>query len=704
MAVAEDARVQLSVRFGLLLPHLNERQRRLLLATEARLLGHGGVRAVAQVAKVSETTIRKGLLELDADQGPLPLGRARRPGGGRKRAEDNDPGLVRALLGLVEPDERGDPMSPLRWTTKSLRHLAIELARQGHAVSASTVGRLLREQGFSLQGTAKTLEGAQHPDRDAQFRYIYEQVKAQQADGEPVISVDAKKKELLGQLPNPGREWRPKGDPIRVEDHSFFTAPHGEQAIPYGVYDLTRDAGWVNVGVDHDTATFAVASIRRWWQARGRLDYPAATRLLITADAGGSNSCRYRVWKAELARLAAEAGVSITVCHFPPGTSKWNKIEHRLFSQITMNWRGRPLASHEVVVNTIGSTRTRTGLRVEAELDRGAYPTGVAVSKAHLAALPIQPHATHGAWNYTISPAAGPPSPQAGTSGPPAAARRAAMLRILAHPRLTGMPRQELDALAHRLAPAQAAAREQRCYQQRGGPRRQAPGAHDRPILSDRDRLLVAVVYLRQVCSQQVLADLLGVTQPVIGPAVKETRRLLAEQQHTITPTALRLGCPQDVLDYAHTGNARTDPARLRRHQQLADPALTGMPRADLDLLVERLSIRQAALVERRRHQRRGGDRLPGTRRGIFQQRITDPERVLATVLHLRQVCTQGALADLFDVSRGSIRNAIDDVLPLLEEDGFQLPPAPVRLRSKAEVLTVSTAHATASAASKPPA
>lgn len=236
-------------------------------------------------------------------------------------------------------------------------------------------------------------------------------------------------------------------------------------------------------------------------------------------------------------------------------------------------------------------------------------------------ALPIQPHATHGAWNYTISPAAGPPSPQAGTSGPPVAARRAAMLRILAHPRLTGMPRQVLDALADRLAPAQAAAREQRCYQQRGGPRRQTPGAHGRPILSDRDRLLVAVVYLRQVCSQQVLADLLGVTQPVIGPAVKETRRLLAEQQHTITPTALRLGCPQDVLDYAHTGNARTDPARLRRHQQLADPALTGMPRADLDLLVERLSIRQAALVERRRHQRRGGDRLPGTRRASSSRR-----------------------------------------------------------------------------------
>jgi transposase len=325
MAVSEDARVQLSVRFGLLLPYLNERQRRLLLATEARLLGHGDVRTVAQVARVSEATIRKGVLELDAGEQPLPGGRARRPGGGRKRAEDKDPKLVPALLGLVEPDERGDPVSPLRWTTKSLRHLAEHLTQQGHVVSAATVGRLLRQHGFSLQATAKTLEGAQHPDRDAQFRYINEQVKQHQADGEPVISVDAKKKELLGQLPNAGREWHPKGQPIRVEDHSFFTGPQGPQAIPYGIYDLTADAGWVNVGVDHDTAAFAVASIRRWWQVRGRADYPHAAQLLITADAGGSNSYRYRVWKAELARLAADTGLAITVCHFPPGTSKWNK-------------------------------------------------------------------------------------------------------------------------------------------------------------------------------------------------------------------------------------------------------------------------------------------------------------------------------------------------------------------------------------------
>ena len=298
----------------------------------------------------------------------------------------------------------GDPMSPLRWTTKSLRHLAEELARQGHPVSAPTVGRLLRDNGFSLQGTAKTLEGAQHPDRDAQFRYINEQVKAHQDAGEPVISVDAKKKEQLGQLPAAGREWRPKGDPVQVDDHSFFTAgPDVGLAVPYGVYDLTADAGWVNVGVDHDTSAFAVASIRRWWQARGAADYPGASRLLITADAGGSNSYRYRLWKAELAALAAETGLTITVCHFPPGTSKWNKIEHRLFSQITMNWRGRPLTSHEVVVATIASTRTRTGLRVHAELDTGAYPLGIAVTREQLRSLPIEAHAQHGQWNYTIA-------------------------------------------------------------------------------------------------------------------------------------------------------------------------------------------------------------------------------------------------------------------------------------------------------------
>ncbi|MET8631159.1 ISAzo13 family transposase, partial [Kitasatospora sp. NPDC004669] len=402
MAITEQMLSQLDCRFSVLLPHLNERQRRLAVAAEARLLGHGGVRVAAQAAGMSETTVRRGVAELESGAGPLPDGRTRVAGGGRKRAEAIAPGLVDALMALVEPDERGDPESPLRWTTKSLRHLAEELGRQGHPVSAPTVGRLLKQAGFSLQSNAKTLEGSQHPDRDAQFHYLNEQVKQHQAAGEPVISVDTKKREQIGRLPMAGREWRPKGDPVQVEDHHFFfSGPDVEQAIPYGVYDIARNAGWVNVGVDHDTATFAVESIRRWWKTRGQIDYPIATRLLITADAGGSNGYRYRVWKSELAALAAETGLVITVCHFPPSTSKWNKIEHRLFSHITHNWRGRPLTSHDVVLQTIAATRTRTGLTVEAHLDTGDYPTGIAISKDRFAALPLVKHETHGQWNYS---------------------------------------------------------------------------------------------------------------------------------------------------------------------------------------------------------------------------------------------------------------------------------------------------------------
>jgi transposase len=318
MAILPEVRDQLALKFEVLLPHLNERQRRLLLAAEARLLGHGGVRVVARLTGVSETTVRKGVFELESGGDPLPGGRVRRPGGGRKGTEHLDPGLIPAL---VEPEERGDPESPLRWTTKSLRHLAGELARQGHVVSAPTVGRLLRENGFSLQGNAKTLEGEPHPDRDAQFCYINEQVKDHQSDGEPVVSVDTKKREQLGRLPMGGREWHPKGEPVPVEDHSFFTGPDVE-AIPYGIYDIAHNTGWVNVGVDHDTSVFAVESIRRWWKARGSLAYPDASRLLITADAGGSNGYRYRVWKSELAALSAETGLAITVCHFPPGTCR----------------------------------------------------------------------------------------------------------------------------------------------------------------------------------------------------------------------------------------------------------------------------------------------------------------------------------------------------------------------------------------------
>src|SRR3954467_6424653 len=572
-----DAEVcgQLARRFEVLLPHLNERQQRLALATEARLLGHGGIRAVAEATGVSATTVRRGVAELESGKDSLPVGRARRSGGGRRRADDQNPELAAALLGLVEPDERGDPMSPLRWTTKSLRHLAEELARQGHRVSAPTVGRLLRDNGFSLQGTAKTLEGAQHPDRDAQFHYINEQVKAHQDAGEPVISVDAKKKEQLGQLPAAGREWRPKGDPIPVEDHSFFTAgPEVELAVPYGVYDLTADAGWVNVGIDHDTSAFAVASVRRWWQARGATDYPGAHRLLITADAGGSNSYRYRLWKAGLAALAAETGLEITVCHFPPGTSKWNKIEHRLFSQITMNWRGRPLTSHQVVVATIASTRPRTGLRVEAALDTGSYPLGVAVPVGELRRLPITPHAQHGSWNYTIAPTSG--SEIGPVHADERARTRVRALAVLADERLTGMTASELTELAALLAPAQAALTAQRRFEQRGGARRRAAGAGSTGLLTEADRVLVTVVYQRQLCSMNVLSDLLGVNANSIGQAIADTRALLAEHGRTITASTLRFATADALTEFA--SGSRPEPARPRLGERLAAPALTGMP------------------------------------------------------------------------------------------------------------------------------
>jgi hypothetical protein len=399
MEVTEEALVAM---FAVLSPHLDERQRRLLAGAQARALGRGGIAAVARASGMSHSTVHLGTTEIDQD--PQPAGRVRRAGAGRPRATDRDPGLLAALDALVEPTSRGDPESPLRWTCKSTRTLAGELTAQGHPVSAKTVARLLAGMDYSLQATSKQVEGAQHPDRDGQFRYLNEQARQHLADGQPVISVDTKKKEVVGNLANKGRQWQPKGSPVRVEVHDFPDPTVGK-AIPYGVYDLGADAGWVSVGDDHDTASFAVATIRRWWGQVGKVAYPEATRLLITADAGGSNSYRSRLWKVELGKLAAETGLAITVGHFPPGTSKWNKVEHRLFSHISMNWRGRPLVSHEVVVDLIGATTTRTGLRVHAELDRGSYPTGVKVPDAELAAVPLTRHEWHGEWNYTITSA-----------------------------------------------------------------------------------------------------------------------------------------------------------------------------------------------------------------------------------------------------------------------------------------------------------
>ena len=365
-------------------------------------MGHGGVSAVARATGVSRRAISCGLLELE-DRRALAGERVRRPGGGRKRLIQTDPKLPDKLDRLVEPTTRGDPMSPLRWTCKSVRRLADELTAQKHPVSYRTVAHLLNDMGYSLQSNRKNAEGSEHPDRDGQFRHIANSVRAEQAAGNPAISVDTKKKEQVGNFKNSGQEWRPKGDPEQVRVHDFVIKELGKVA-PYGIYDLAANRGWVNVGIDHDTAEFAVGSIRWWWKTSGRRAYPKATRLLITADAGGSNGYRVRLWKWELQKLADETGLDIRVCHFPTGTSKWNKIEHRLFSFITKNWRGRPLLSHAAIVNLIASTRTAAGLKVTCRLDMRQYPSGVKVSDEQMAAIRITPDRFHGEWNYTIHP------------------------------------------------------------------------------------------------------------------------------------------------------------------------------------------------------------------------------------------------------------------------------------------------------------
>jgi hypothetical protein len=411
MAVGVDS---LSRRFEALRPHLNERQRRLWLGAEARELGSDGVGVVAAAVGVAADTVRRGRRELD-DPDHVPVGVSRKPGGGRKRAEAHDPSLVTALEELVDPDSRGDPMSPLRWTCKSTRTLATALREQGYQVSDFVVRRLLKALGYSLQANVKTAEGRQHPDRDAQFSYLNSQVKAHQDDNCPVISVDTKKKENVGNYHNRGREWQPTGDPTEVNVYDFINTDLGK-AIPYGIYDLAANTGWVGVGTDHDTSAFAVATIARWWDAVGHTAYPGAGKLLITADGGGSNGSRTRLWKTELAALAARTGLTITVCHLPPGTSKWNKIEHRLFSHISMNWRGRPLTSHEVIVETIGATTTRTGLTVHAELDESTYPKGVKIPDQQMTALQtsgiLVRHTFHGDWNYTLCAQPDTPEPE----------------------------------------------------------------------------------------------------------------------------------------------------------------------------------------------------------------------------------------------------------------------------------------------------
>ena len=381
---------------------LDERARRLLAGSEALTIGRGGVAAVSRATGLARTTVARGVSDVQAGE-RVARGRIRRAGAGRPSIEQRDPTLRADLEALIEPTSRGDPESPLRWTTRSVRNLAAELQRQGHAVSHQTVSELLHDLGYSLQANRKTLEGTSHPDRDAQFAHLNAAVQLQLSLGQPVISVDTKKKELVGPFKNAGRELRPVGQPTEVLMHDFVIPELG-RAAPYGVYDLAENAGWVSVGTDHDTAAFAVETIRRWWATMGRERYPAATSLLVTADAGGSNGYRLRLWKWELQKFADETGLAISVCHFPPGTSKWNKIEHRLFSAISANWRGTPLVSHEVIVNLIAATTNRKGLRVRSELDTNAYPAGVSVSDADMATLYLEADPFHGEWNYTLRP------------------------------------------------------------------------------------------------------------------------------------------------------------------------------------------------------------------------------------------------------------------------------------------------------------
>src|ERR1700733_9075794 len=461
-----------------LLPVLDEKGRRLVLGAVARAAGGGGITAGAHMTGAAWQTVADGAAELESGQ-VVPAGRVRRPGGGRKKLADTDPGLVPALLALVEDSTRGDPCSPLLWTTKSAVKLSRALTAAGHRCSPQTCWRLLGEQGFSTQSNARMTEGKEHPDRDAQFRHIAAQASAYLAAGQPVISVDAKKKEQVGEYGQAGREWRPEGDPVKVRSHDFPGDGTG-RAIPYGVYDVGANTGFVNVGTGGNTAALAVESVRRWWQLAGARAYPHAGRLLVTCDAGGNNGWRNPGWKAGVGELAAGTGLEITVCHFPPGTSKWNKIEHRLFSQITLGWRGRPLTSYDVIISTIGAVTTTPGLTVTVALDHNPHPTGTKISSAvmhDIEDLALTRHPFHGEWNCTLTPAPAPAPPASAAPPAPGPGPRSQVLDALACPELAGLARGDFGALAAALELPAAAARQQRLYPPRGGPRAlRAPG------------------------------------------------------------------------------------------------------------------------------------------------------------------------------------------------------------------------------------
>jgi hypothetical protein len=564
----------MAAQLELLLPVLDERARRLVLGAVARAAGDGGTGAVAKAAGVSWQTVASGAEELESGQA-APQGRVRRPGAGRKKLAETDPGLVAALLALVEDSTRGDPESPLTWTTRSVKNLSAELTRQGHPCSPQTAWRELHGQGFSTQANAKVSEGKRHPDRDGQFRYIAAQAREHLAAGQPVISVDAKKKEQVGEYAQAGREWRPKGDPVKVRDHGFADEETGH-AIPYGIYDVAANTGFVSVGTDHNTAAFAVESIRRWQDLLGKDAYPHATRLLICCDAGGANGWRNRGWKAGLADLARETGLEITVCHFPPGTSKWNKIEHRLFSQITLNWRGRPLTSYDVIINTIGATTTSTGLTVTAALDTGRYPAGTTTSDEQVNEVETRAltrHRFHGEWNYTLQPVLRPAPPPAPPAAPgPAAAARAALAPVvaaLASPELTGLSRQDLAALTASVELSHAAAREQRLHLARGHSRRARTGPAAPFRYTLQTQLLAAIYHHRLGMPYTSIAALLGADHTTITPAGRAIAALLGTGHPALAPGPARIRTPAGLRHYAATaGITIPDPpprGRLRK-------------------------------------------------------------------------------------------------------------------------------------------
>jgi hypothetical protein len=568
-----------------LLPLLDERARRLVLGAVARAAGDGGISAVAGVSGASWQTVANGAAEL-ASGDAVPAGRVRRPGGGRKRLEDHDPQLRAELGELVEESTRGDPQSPLRWTTLSVRDIAAELTRRGHRCGKGAVARLLHADGYSLRGNSRTIEGKQHPDRDGQFRYISRMAKEYLAAGNPVISVDTKKKELVGLYAREGREWRRRGDPRRVRDHDF-PDPAGGKAIPYGVYDIGANAGFVNVGTDHDTAAFAVESIRRWWQAAGHSRYPGTRRLLVTADAGGSNGYRPRAWKAALAELSAGTGLEITVCHFPPGTSKWNKIEHRLFCQLTRAWRGQPLTSHEVIISTIAAVTTSTGLAVTAALDTGRYQIGAKVSDAQLAALPLTRHTWHGDWNYTLHPQAPPAQASDTPAAPPP--RRAGQprpdLAWLSRPAITGMSGPALDALTAALTAPAAQLRQARLNRRRGGrPSQLAPGTGRKPAHTLTSKLLATILHDRHHLPQTAIAALCQIRPDTLSRNINEIRRLLPQAGHHIQPAPHTLATLDDLYRYAAAAGITTPPRPEHPHPQQATLTTHDTPQTHLVL------------------------------------------------------------------------------------------------------------------------